>query len=47
MLREWANEETNELIDEALRPPPRYLSADWDDDEAWESFASAMHAENG
>ena len=43
MLREFANEEQNEMIDEALAgDDARGLAATWDDDEAWESFRAAM-----
>jgi hypothetical protein len=45
MIREWADEDGNEMIDEALATPARYLADTWDDDEAWASFSSAMNAE--
>lgn len=46
MVREWADSDTSEMIDEALEPPAGMLAATWDDDEAWESFQSAIRAEN-
>ena len=42
MIREWADEDTREQIDEALAPQGRAMVATWDDDEAWESFQAAM-----
>jgi hypothetical protein len=46
MLREWADQDTHDMIDEALLPPARMLAATWDDDDAWSTFESAMRAEN-
>lgn len=45
MIREWADEDTHEQIDDALRTPARLLSDDWDDDEAWAEFDSTLRAE--
>ena len=45
MIREWADEDTIEQIDEALIPKGQALAATWDDDEAWSTFQSAMKAE--
>lgn len=43
MIREWADEDTREQIDEALTAP---VAADsYDEDEAWSMFESAMRAE--
>lgn len=47
MLRQWADEDTHDLIDDALRSPARTLAATWDDDEAWAEFESTMRAERG
>lgn len=46
MIREWADEEQLDQIEEALTPKGRALAATWDDDEAWELFESARRAEN-
>lgn len=46
MIREWADEDTHERIDEALKPDARSLAATWDDDEAWAEFEAAVKAEN-
>lgn len=46
MVREWADEEQLDQIEEALAPKGRALAATWDDDEAWELFESARRAEN-
>ena len=45
MIREWADEDTREQIDEALRPTARALAATWDDDDAWSEFESTMRSE--
>lgn len=45
MIREWANEDQREEIDEYLRPPTRLLGVTWDDDEAWAEFESTLRAE--
>ena len=45
MIREWADEDQQEQINEALRPKGRALALTWDDDEAWAEFESAMKAE--
>lgn len=42
MIREWADEDTHERIDEALLPPAGALAATWDDDHAWAQFQQAM-----
>lgn len=46
MIRQWADADTHDLIDEALEPPASHLAATWDDDDAWASFESAMKAEH-
>ncbi len=45
MIREWADEDLNEQIDEALLPRGRGLVATWDDDDAWGQFEDAMTAQ--
>jgi hypothetical protein len=45
MIREWADEDTNERIDEALTPQGRDLAATWDDEDAWAQFQEAMTAD--
>lgn len=45
MLREWADADANDQIDEMLLPPAKYLAETWDDDEAWAAFSSAMNAQ--
>ena len=47
MIREWADEETIEQIDEALTPPAKALKVHWSDDEAWGSFVRALQDEDG
>ena len=47
MIREWADEDTRDQIDDALATPAAALAATWDDDEAWEMFESAMNHERG
>lgn len=46
MIREWADADTRDQIDEALLPPAKYLAMTWDDDEAWSVFEDAMRSEN-
>jgi CheY-like chemotaxis protein len=45
MIREWADEDQREEIDEYLRPAGLSLAATWDDEEAWAMFESTMKAE--
>lgn len=45
MIRQYADEETQWMIDEALTPKGQALADTWDDDEAWEMFESARQAE--
>jgi len=45
MIREWADADTQDRIDDALEPPIEVLARSWDDDEAWSVFQSAMQAE--
>jgi hypothetical protein len=45
MIREWADEDTRYMIDEALIPTGRALAANWDDDEAWAEFEQTMKAD--
>jgi hypothetical protein len=47
MIREWADADTNDRIDDALETPTSLLAATWDDDEAWSAFETAMRAEHG
>lgn len=47
MIREWADADTREQIDEALLPQGRSLAATWDDDEAWAEFEATLKAERG
>lgn len=47
MIREWADADTHDRIDDALETPAGALAATWDDDEAWSTFQVAMKAENG
>ena len=42
MIREWADEDTREQIDEALSPTGSALVDNWDDEDAWASFQAAM-----
>ena len=46
MIREWADADQNDMIDEALIPPAKYLAMTWNDDDAWAAFEGAMQAEN-
>ena len=46
MIREWADADANDMIDEALLPPAKYLSMTWSDDEAWATFETAMRSEH-
>lgn len=45
MIRQWADEDQREQIDEALRPKGRAMAATWDDDDAWAEFESTLRAE--
>ena len=45
MIREWADEDTNEQIEMALMPKGAAMAATWDDDEAWAQFENALRAE--
>jgi hypothetical protein len=45
MIREWADEDQQYQIDEALLPQGRSLAATWDDDEAWAEFEQTLKAE--
>ena len=45
MIREWADADQLDMIEEALLPPAKYLATTWDDDEAWAAFEGAMRAE--
>lgn len=47
MIREWADADMQDRIDDALETPTSMLGATWDDDDAWASFEAAMRAENG
>ena len=47
MIREWADADTNDRIDDALETPAHLLAATWDDDEAWAVFEQAMRSERG
>ena len=46
MIREWADADMQDQIDEALMPPAKYLSMTWDDDEAWAAFEGTLRSEN-
>jgi hypothetical protein len=46
MVREWADEDQQEQIDEALIPQGRALAATWSDEDAWAEFESTMRAEH-
>jgi hypothetical protein len=45
MIREWADADTQDRIDDALEPPASYLAATWDDADAWAAFEAAMKSE--
>ena len=45
MIREWADADGQDWIDEALIPPAKYLAMTWDDDEAWAMFEDAVRSE--
>lgn len=45
MIREWADEQTQDRIEDALTPPIEYIAATWDDEEAWSTFEAALREE--
>lgn len=42
MIREWADDETREIIDEALTPDGVATGGRFSDEDAWASFQAAM-----
>jgi hypothetical protein len=45
MIRQWADEDTQYQIDEALIPTGRAMAANWSDEDAWAEFERTARAE--